>query len=540
MFSIQNVYNKGQITIRVKHGDKSLDFIIASLIGKARNKEELENDVQFTILNSYCNYKGEEFKQKLFDSYLAASEMLDNALTNPDMEVFNTPLLDGILELFKVEEVRDYLVNEWKLQPPANLLDEFDAQIETDAKGTRIQTYLKEDYIDLAAMSVVIKATLGPVAQFGFYRHSTIDSNYKEYALLQFYTPFPNIYKCKAMVKLLGLIEKLIEQTTTSKDIMANRVLEKFISKDDLGEYVLAIVVLQKISIAPLVNDTAESNIVTKLYNHINNKLKPNGETSKVIKDKTPLEDTDSNTGDKESLLESYRATQDLASGIVVELNFVTETVDRIIGQLPPKQKELVIQSKLLPIAIEASKAYLPTNPTVIDIQELQLNILAIIFKNVIDPRSYDYLEINSLVNLIAVGFVYLWELGFKELALILLSRIIPMSMLGDNSAVVGLSVSRHRIPKELKEELDKVFPYKRELNELVSKNLAEEFIEDITEKLISTYVVKPLVSKEYTEGMDSLPTTRVKISFAEFLIKHEEMCLEELSAIEKLNYDAI
>jgi hypothetical protein len=50
-----------------------------------------------------------------------------------------------------------------------------DTQIEKDALGTRVQTYIQDDYYELASLSIAMKAIIGPIGQFAYVKQSEIN-----------------------------------------------------------------------------------------------------------------------------------------------------------------------------------------------------------------------------------------------------------------------------------------------------------------------------------------------------------------------------
>ena len=121
------------------------------------------------------------------------------------------------------------------------------------------------------------------------------------------------------------------------------------------------------------------------------------------------------------------------------------------------------------------------------------------------DPRSREYIKLDSIINLLAVGYTYLYGLGFKDLAILLVSTSIE-DIFG--MVTINTTINKPRLSKELKEKLDALYPYRRQINDGTSENLCEKAISELV--------------KEYeSKNMYVIPQD-LKVQLAEFIIKHE------------------
>lgn len=519
MFKIENLSSKALLSVIVSHNNVELEFIIGSVISK-RNKDELEGDVQFRLLNAYLDYKGPDFKDELMSKYIEADEIILKSLTNKYIHPLPYGIVHPILDMFDMLDVFNYIKNIYRIVPPSILSDSFDPIEEKDHRKTRVQTYIKDDYLELAAFAMIVKSGMITVCHFGHVKNNEINSNHMEYNLFHFFRAH-RIFETAPMVKLLGLVDKVVNVPTNGADISSIRVLEKMVPKSEMPVYILAIVVLQRVSIATIVDDVADKNLVLKIYNYINNKLKDTGEVSKSIRDKKPLMDGDgSGSGDKESIIESFRKLTNLTKGDEVEMDWVISSVEMILKQMPAVNKQY-IDEIVLKDAIHFTKEFRNGNLT-----RAHIDIISIIFKNVIDPRCIDYVSLESIMNLIAIGFAYLWGLGFKQLALLLSAQ-------PDNTErirhTINSSVNRPKMTKEIKEALDFHFPYKRVINDTTSVNLVEEYVNELANEMfkidwVSNAYTSYLVDVFGAENNQELLPADLKMQLAEFIIKNEEL----------------
>lgn len=517
MIKVINFNSTVLTSVEVIHGNMSLEFVIGTIISK-RNKEELDGNKQFKLLNAYLDYKGGEFKSELFERLKEAEENVVMLIGKQDIHPLPYHIAHPIFDLFDILDVFNFVKNIYKIKPPSNLMDEFDMLYETDGRGTRVQTYLKDDYLELAALSIIIKIGMLPVYHFAYTKNQEITCLQKEYILFHFIKSH-KIYETPPMVKLLNLVDKLLNLPTNKPEETSIRILESRLPKDEMIIVNLAKIVIQRLSIATIVDDDEEKNIVTKIYNYINNKLKPSGDISTSYREKSPLKDVESSeAGDKESIIESHRTMDDIPKGFQVELDWAISVADDVIDQMPNGYKKYIDRQLMLD-ALNFCDVFKNGN-----IQDEQVAILGIIFKRVTDPRSLKQVSIESIINLLAIGFSYLWNLGFKQLALLLTAQENVISL---DSMTINSRVNQSRLSKEIKEKLTELFPYERPTNETTTVNLADEWINNVANKLFEkkwmataydTYVMDGLGEK----NNNLLLPANLKVLLAEFLIKHE------------------
>lgn len=521
-FSIKNALSKLNTLIVVEHKGKELEFVVSTIISK-RNKDKLDDPNQFTLLNLYLEYKGEAYQDDLFNRLTESNNIIFDNITVVDIFPLPYRIVGILTEVIDLGDIFNFLKYEYKLPIPSSLFETFDYKIEENNRGSRIQTYLKDEYIELAALAIAIKITIGPVCQFAYVRQHQFENKTKEYLLAHFYIEDP-IYDTPAMQKLLGLIEKLIETSDADGDNNeSRRVLERSIPSIELPNYILGIVLIQKLSITPIIGDDEKNNTVTRIYNYANYKLIPSGDVTKSIRAKEPLKDIDSNTSDSESLMESHRISDSITMGSQIEMNWFTDSVDKIITQLPMEQR-VKIDPNMVKDAYVYAKQFKD-----LGITDAHVFLLSIIFKKAFDPRILDYLYIDNIINLMAVGFSYLIGIDCGYLGLLLLSTT---SNKDDQVAVVNYNqtVNKSRINKDYKEELDKYFPYKRVINDKVEENIAGKAISDIVTTVyesIWVYVgdTQFLKSIAETDNKELTLPSDLKIMFTEFLINNERIC---------------
>lgn len=498
----------------------SLEFNISQILSR-KSKDDGDEYEQFALLNSYLEYKGSGFQNEYYDKLSKSYQYINEVSIFNDLIPLPHFIVHDILDMFDLDDLFVFLRDVYKINVPSELMDVFDDSIESDGRGTRVQTYLKSDYIKLASLSVIVKSVIGVIGQFAYIKAGDLNTIHKEYILFNFLQSYPRIFHSEAMEKLIGLVEKLIALPTNEKNTEERAIIEKQLSREELPVSIVATVVIQKIGILALTGDNNDKNIVTKIYNYIKNKLKSNGDVTKTIRDKSPRDGAKDENMDSESPVETYRSLTDIEQGKLIEYNWALRSVDVIMRQLPESIRSIINMQDVYN-ALDFIRCF----ESEIPLTKTQIDLIACLSKPVIDPRCLDRIQIRSILNLMAVNFAYLWALDCKTLALILTSRVYNTE--AEDELMLNSVVNKSRISKELKEKLDEIYPYKRVINETTTANVVVESIDLMAADIFSKSWV-PNAYKEYLDvvygetGSNNIVVPELKILLAEMFIKNEE-----------------
>lgn len=499
MIQLTNLNNKNLLEYVMTYKDNKVVFVIGKLINK-RDKSELNPEVQTALINSYIDYKGDVFKEELFNKYVKAEQVIMESILYPGIQPLPTANVTEIANMFDLMDVFHYIKNIRKILAPANLKPVFDEAMAAAGHGTRVQTYIIDDYFELAAASVVLKAVLGPIGHFAFVKDSEINGLHKEDILYSMLNK-SHVADSPALEKVKGMAEKIIDVTMRDKSVSAVTVIDKQIPRAGLSKHIVGIIALQKIAVASIVIDDKDENVVTKMYNYIINKLRVKGTASGKIYDKKPLRDE--STQQDESIVEAYRVTSALPIGFEVELDLSVADINTVISTM-----NIELDPADVNIGFMAGMKVVDNTIT-----DEQRQILSSVFKGIIDPRGIEYLSSNSLVNLIAVGYAYLKKLGFEDIGNIVTA--IPVVNTGD-TITINSNVNKVRISNELKDELNVIFPYRRVINKLKSVNIAEEAINELANNLFTKKWVSAI------NGDGGIINSDIKVRLTEFIITNE------------------
>jgi len=465
--------------VLITHKGEVLEFDIEILIN--RRLSDVFSPNMFTLLNKYVDWKGEGFKDELFKRYKEADELLMQVLTNqinldePPYELFSI-----ILDMFDFNDMVSFIKKYNVVTPPAGLKDTFDKDMEVNKEGTRVQTYLKEDYIELAALLAILKSIIGPAGQFLTITAQQLPENYREYYLLVMLLKHP-ITDTPPFQKLVGYIEKLVQNVESNERELHLRIIEKGIDRETLPYHVLAGALFQNLLLADETQAVEKKNVVTKLYSYASNRLNIKNNPNSNIKLKQEYKTSPDASGeDTESVIESYRIPTELSIGSIEEFKFALSDVKRLYDWLS-KEKNY----ELLNLFKHAVDNIAPTNLPVVNIK-----IAFTIIKSVINPRVYNYVDAQHVRNVLAVASTVLWENEFPFMAVLLSS-----SLANDDITKVNYNtkIKLTEYHKELLEERFKLHFYNKKphTGEITKKvNVADEMLTRLTDMILdNTYI---------------------------------------------------
>lgn len=526
-----NKQNGPSVAVIELSKDKRLEFVIGNIIQR-KSKEDIMNIKQYMLLNAYVEYKGKEFKEKLFEAYSKSWNALDNLIYSSDFGpkmILPYYIVDEVIDLFDLKDIEMFLRDVYKIEIPSRLDDVFNEQIEHDAKGTREQTYLKSDYLELAALVVVIKATYMILGQYAAVTDGCFRNPDKDYILFKFYRKNDKIFNSPAMDKALQFTSKLVNDQRITEEDRQKRVIDRILAEEEIVIDHLSKVVMQKLTVATIVDDTSGINVVNTMFNFVKNKLKSQGSVGNTLRPKMHLKDESSSTDNKESFIESHRAMIDVMAGETVTVNFATEKIERILPQLSERRRELMTRP-VVACGNEYTLEYIYQRLQVfrdIIIPDQTLKMLEVIFKGIMDPRFIDYLKLENVISLMSLGFMYLWNIEFKQLAMLLVSsyHVEEEGFSGINS-----TSNKSRISQDLLMKLEKKFPLYKSGNkahpegELVIKRWIEEFGNSYYSTIWNSVLTEDFGKEVYGVESTLCPVAEdLKIQIGLFLLENEE-----------------
>ncbi len=508
--------NSKVTAITVTYNLSMVEFDISALVSKHNKKEELISVNNFMLLNAYVDWKGDAFKQKLCEEYIAAKHAIDLLPHSNPLYPTPTHIIRGLCELITVSDAYHFIKDVYRLPSLSSLKDSFDHRFEQNDQGSRDQTYLKADYLELCALVLVCKTILPILSQVAYVHGDELSPHHKHYALFGIIQNTPSLYNTQPMQKLLGFINKLVEQDKT-QDAALVTTIGSMIPSDDIPLFLLASVVLVNVSTYDVTIDTDEKNIVKKIHRWVINHIAP---TSNKVLPKRPITTSGESPAD-ESQAEAFRKLGNLSEGAIVEYKWCTNSIEIILHQLKLQYTKPdlpgYIPEDILNIGITTANQMDRLNSA-------QVVLLGVIFKDMISPHALNYLELSHIKNMLAVGFTILWVNNHKDIAVLLLSTAVESEI---TQMHVNVSSQKSRPSADITEKVKSYFPHCRKVNANTTVNIVIAGITKLSNEILAMRWV-PRVPRGILSELGDLyqqvvPKPDIKISIMELVVWVEE-----------------
>jgi hypothetical protein len=301
-----------------------------------------------------------------------------------------------------------------------------------------------------------------------------------------------------------GPMEKLkvyIDHIVGSDKYDPNNTL-KGISSEDFGYWLLSLVCVKRLCIGDIRGIDPKANLITYVYKYIVQKVQNNdNDFSNVVKDKKVDDKGNMSSENKLSALERYKIKTNISPGEIVELEYSLRDIHNVVSKL-----SCVVPDGFLDRSLDTSKVLLEHR-----ILDPQITILRWVFKPIISPRGLMYLTAPMIVKALGGLEAVLWTRGHKYLAILASSH----SVSSDREMTVSPVDSKMRVPKELLDELDRLYPYckvtngKKQVNK--AENLASKAIDNVANGLM-THTWKPTAHPSMVEEVFGSNVRRVPI----------------------------
>jgi len=481
--------------ITFKYGDKELLFMVKTVINKPNIHQILD---QMALLNHYLAWKDDEYKSILWDKLEKAHEAIENTILSEEI-VLLREILD-LIDVIDIMDIYNYIKDVYKLVPPSSLIDEFTDQIEREGRLYRVQTFIKNEYLELAALAVALKIIIGPISYF-IYLNSALVGKNLEYAGFKFIRR-SKLFNSPPMVKTLGLIKKLLEQNNTQVS-----VIEKKLSSSELPIYILSIVIFQRLATATIIDDNKDKNLVTIVHSYASSKLNNTGDIGRVIRPKNTNIGGGGDDDTTSSVVEAYKASSDITPGKLVEINWSVESIENILSNSSNYVRDNTDQDEIMSV-YKKLKVF-----DEISISEETIKLLAVVMKDTVNAAARKNLNLNSIKHLMATAYVFLKTIGLPELATIITSRTIITV-----GVSIKVNINRARLKTEDKEKLAIHFP-SRKINNTQNINIGEEWINTLSTDYLE---------HKWVSVVDKVPSSKIlpsnlKPILAKLLITLEE-----------------
>ena len=398
-----------------------------------------EYDV-FEQINQFWADLPVEIQVRIFNIYKEIQQAYDLPYNKAELTEFLTIKSTELLDLHNLQLINDWVSFRSNIAIPERFANEYVHSI--DNNTSREKTYTRSDYKDLIGLSLCLRCMI-PI--WGDYitmtRHET-GNEFKEFYAFQLISR-SSVMHSSPMIKLRTYIEGMTVDKHTPDNVL------KGISSEDFVYWLLALLCIKRLTIADIRGNNPTADAITYVYKFIVQKVQnrdnnfDNSYKEKRFDDKGP-----GNQENKISTLEKYKIKTNISPVEIVELEFSMRDMYNVASKLTSRINKGELDTSLT--TCQVLNDYQLLDP--------QLLLLSWVFKPVISPRGLMYLPKQTIVNALGTLESVLWARGHEYLALLSTCHLV----VSDKEMIVSPVDSKMRMPKEISEEIEMLYPFTR------------------------------------------------------------------------------
>ena len=430
---LQNVPPKAIIT----HKKEEIMFVI-SVFGK----QNLNNGFDvFEQINQYWAELSEEKQDYIFSIYKNISVGFDSIWNKNELTEYLMDQIKLLMDEHSLDNMMDWVTFRSKIIIPTSWDMKTEYKYSVDNNNSREKTYIRPDYVKLIAMSLSLRCMIPVWGEYINMTRADKGTRFKEYYAFQLLNKTPIIHSAP-MEKLRVYIESnSVEFKNNPNHILSG------ISSEDFVYYLMALVCVRKLCVADIRGIDDKISVIVLIWNFIRQKMETtNNNFEDAVKEKTFYDGDSEET--KTSTLEIYKIKTNVSPGEIVELEFCVKDTLAIAQRLSYK-----VSPQHLERSLETTQILLQEQ-----IVDPTITLLCWVFKPVISSHGLPYLPRQTIVRNIAVLEAVLWARGHKYLALLASS----FPVISERDMIISPVDSKMRIPKELTDEVEKLYPFTR------------------------------------------------------------------------------
>lgn len=382
-------------------------------------------------------------QEKIWDVYCRIHRIFETT-SDPELTMkMLIPLVVELTDLHPIDAMGTFLAfHAPDVILPSDMDDVYTAK--QDTPTTREKTYTKPDYQKLLALTLGLRTMIPVWGMFIDHTRGETGTEYKELEAYRLLAP-TKYATSEPLEKLRIYVEKNIRPDNTMQDAIMRGV-----GSEDYPEWLLALVTTRRLCVGDLAPSNPEKNLAKFIYNFI--VYKNGNDTSTNFGDpirKKEFESGDPSNENNASRLEGYKIKQEYSVGEVAILEHFLENLEQVGRHLDPNM-DLDLLRRLTQTAETALESViLAPGPRVLA-QWVMSPILA--------PSAMMHLSKRMVIRAMALSQTWLWEHGHKQLAC--LATAAPAD--GGSMMMLSGSDSKARLTQELKDQMEKLFPYTR------------------------------------------------------------------------------
>ncbi len=437
-------------TVQIEHKSETIEFSISVFGRESVIKDDFDI---FEHLNAYWATLPEAQQDYIFSIYRTIRKEFSERVTDLDFSIHLSRYCTELLDAYDLEDVKSWITTKANLIIPSNFEAEY--VYDFDKQGSRDQTYIRSDYIELLAMAVIIRTMIPVWGEF-------ILQTKKRYSnLLKEYYGFRLIGNAKIM--LSAPMQKLIVYIAHAigNNNYSNTSISSGISSCEYSDWMLGLICIRRLCLCDLRGLDSNANVVTSIFKYVVQKIdateSPTNSDKVNSKNATGVDD---GIEDKISSLERYKIVNSIAGGWIEEMTFSIKDLNEIAFRASPLMTNELLNSSLMSVQKLRDKDKGIRRPQMALCQWTLGNVLSAVKPEcrIISAKGQEHLNKEVIINLLGITEAVLMAEGFSHMALLSTSYV----DINDASMFLGGIESRARIPRKIQDELDILYPFQR------------------------------------------------------------------------------
>lgn len=430
----------GFCEVITSHGDEALTWSTGTY-GKVR----LNNPkTVFDEINGYWESLPKENQDGIWACYKEIKQLLDE-MTEPFYVVkYLRELITQLYSFMPMDSFNRWLLS-GRLYIPSDVHETRD---NTGRYKNSDQTYLVDDYINLAVMALSLRPVI-PI--WGEYidqgGQGSGNDLYKEMDAMGLIS-HTEIMNWPKEAPAIDKLEHYIQVPVKSEAITLSS-LWRGMGSAEIPIWLLANVLVRRLTIVPLCDHENPQSVIAYVYKYIRSKLKPTERrTTDRVSEKRP-EGGGRDEDDKTSLLEEYKVKQRIADGDSVLYSVYTENMAGIAQKVDPTMDLRLLEQTMQSLDRLGN----------VNVNPHQVRIAQWVLAKGFPPRAMSHIDKVSVNRLLVTAQALLWHWGCLEVASLMTVEGISMS---DQNAP-GLTHRPRpstRISRKYIDELMELFPH--------------------------------------------------------------------------------
>lgn len=475
----------------------SIQFKTGTII---REKAFREDQSVYDYVNRFTKTLSPARQNKILDLYSQARKLLDQMTLD---EFIDDNLRDVCTQLaaqYPVEEITRWLIQPGIMVWPSEKEAPLSYENAGSKKFPREKTYLLPDYQNLLALTIQLRVFTPIMAEYqeiALYKNPPLEKN----RINRMFIDVVRLRLLDESIIPMGegwrKLKEYVQAMIKSNNKAAKAPVMEVMSESDFDEWLLANVVMRKLSIQnlrPAVDNDFSAFVVRHICCHILEQLR---RAERDLQPPKPTNESTGGGGDEEgnlSQFEAVRAKEQLPNGDVQFIQIGMEDPYKLAKLLEPDIPTELVKEFL---NLYEFPNFVPARP--------QVTVTLWVLAPEVSPRSEVNMNRVNMSQNIAVAGAVLWHRGHKELATLITSND-QGPVVTDEIRMAGSTRSRTPMYNQLSE----LFPYhiRSKLTERTYRPVAEAVVLILSEFTANSWTptLSPALKKDVKQIIIETP----------------------------------